>query len=65
MVLISNRSAVRRLCTNSERIVKDDDNEARHSLSQPTTDDAVQLGEIKMSFPHVLFQVRIVCGQDR
>jgi hypothetical protein len=64
MFLISNRSAVQRLFTNSERIVKEDDIETRHSLSQPTTDDADQLGEIKMSFPHVLFQVRIVCGQD-
>ena len=65
MFLILNRSTVRRLCTNSERIVTEDDNETSHSLSQPTTDDALQLGEIKLSFPHVLFQALIVCGQDR
>jgi len=32
-------------------------------LSQPTADEAVQLGDNKMSCPHALFQVRIVCGQ--
>jgi len=41
----------------------ENDIETCHSLSQPIANNALQLGDNEMSYPHALFQVRIVCGQ--